>query len=289
MPLRQSARRTPKAPRTAAPSSHEPNGPFDVSAEEAVSEVFDDFGDADDVTAEPQDGFAALLEHPALQAAIDAAVNARVSALTSGLATPAATAGGQDAGTMQAFIETIRHLIDVQAEQRPGWKKPLSAEQIDRRAAGYTEMKALLQHYEENETPPLWEVGEKGFFECVNALEFTEGQKIRTYLPPAEDFVPKNPEAERVHAAMMQWLGVKTPDIGEQLKNAMLASKQAPMITGTLQPTSKPGLVQVVAEAAPEVKRKRRTMGTIAPERHESSLADRAAGPQGPVFEPSMV
>lgn len=236
-------------------------------------------GEDDEVPAASPD-LAILMANPALSKLIEQAVAARIAQL--GLnAAPAATTA--DVNPLAAFTATIAHMLEVQAQQQPGYIKPLPAEEVDRRAAGYIEMKALLSDFEAKGTPPLWVVGEGEFFECTNAQEFAKGQKIRTYLPPAEDFIPENDEARKVHAAMLQWIGGTTPDIGEQLEAAIIASKQPPLVSGALQPANRPSRVEVVGEAPVDIKRKR-VMGTLAPERHDVSLAERAAGPAGPAF-----
>jgi hypothetical protein len=183
----------------------------------------------------------------------------------------------------KAFTETLKHLIEVNSMQQAGYIRPMSADEVDRRAAGLIEMRALLREYEEKGTPPLYVVGENDiFFECANAVEYGPGSQIRTYLPPSENFIPKNEQAEMVYAAMVQWIGGKTPGIGEQVEAAIIASKQAPpLVTGALQPERRPGLVELVDEPKVDVSRKR-VSGTIVPERHGLGVADRAA--TGPVF-----
>ena len=168
----------------------------------------------------------AMLANPALAKLIDAAVTARMAQL----ATPSATAPPASSEAFTAFTETLKHLIDAQALQQPGYMKPLPADELDRRGAGQIEMRALLESYQKAQTPPLWQVGDGGFFECTNAMEFAPGDKIRTYLPPPEDFVPLNAEARNVHAALMRWLGTPTASIGEQVEKAMREANQAPLV-----------------------------------------------------------
>lgn len=221
----------------------------------------------------------ALLADPALAALIDQAVAARVAQM--GISQSAAPPSDQ----MTAFTATLKHMIDMQQMQQPGYIKPLPADEIDRRAAGRVEMFALLETYERNRTPPLWTVGEQGFIECTNMLEFGEGEQIRTYLPPVEDFIPENEEAMCVHEAMMQWIGGPTPEIGEQLKQAQLDAKAPPLVGSTLNIVAKPSLVEKVQSSTPVAKtasQKRRTMGTIVAERREVVAGDR--GVTGPAF-----
>lgn len=230
---------------------------------------------------DPQGALDALMANPALAKLIDAAVAARLAQMGA----PAAAAVPQSEA-FTAFTETLKHLIDAQALQQPGYIKPLPAEELDRRAAGYVEMTALLERFQTANTPPLWMVGDNGFFECTNALEFQPGDEIRTYLPPAEDFIPRNVQAEQVHAAMLQWIGGRTKSIGEQVEAAMIAAKQAPLISNVLQTVKPAGPVELVNRPteADLPSRKRRGMGTIVPERRDVSAAERMAGPAGPTF-----
>lgn len=242
------------------------DGPFEAASEETSAAGLD---------------LTALMQSPEMQKAVANAVAERLMEL--GALQPAASVdtNGQ---SFSAFTETLKHLIEVQAMQQPGYQKPLSADEIDRRAAGRVEMLALLADCERTGDVPSWLVGESGFFECANAQEFEPGTPIRTYLPPVEDFVPQNDAAQKVHAAMMQWIGGPTPEIGEQVRMAHINSKLPPLVSGALQPARGAGLVEIIADAKPAPTRQRRSMGSIVPERREVSLAERADGPQGPVF-----
>lgn len=224
---------------------------------------------------------AALLADPSMQKLIDAAVASRLAQMGA----PVAVAPDSQTDQMRAFTASLAHLIEVQSMQQAGYIKPLAAEEIDRRASAYVEMKALLADLEVKGNAPEYIVGESGFFECTNAIEFQSGQTIRTYLYPVEDFVPRNRAAEQVHELMIVWIGGHTPGIGEQVEAAMRAANQsAPLVTGTLTPDrTRSGRVELVDTPNQPQKRKR-VAGTVVAERHDVSLAERAAGPQGPVF-----
>jgi hypothetical protein len=255
-------------------------GVYNPNADEApLPQTEDDLGIGEE--ADPNAALAALLQNPALQQLIDKAVADRVAKLSVQPASSADTTTDQ----MKAFTASLAHLIEVNAMQQPGYIKPLPAEEIDRRAAGLVEMRSLLRAYEQDRNPPEWLIGASGFFECTNAIEFQPGQTIRTYLPPVEDFMPKNEPARRVHAAMLHWIGGPTQGIGEQVEAAMReAHNSAPLVTSKLDPSyNRPRPVELVNEPLQAPARKR-VAGTIVPERHDVSLAERAAGPQGPVF-----
>lgn len=249
----------------------------------------EELGIGEPVQATEADWLEMLAANKDIKHLIDAAVNQRLAqmgmAAGMGAAVGAAPASNQ---AFEAFTATVRHLIDSQAMQQPGYIKPLPAHELDHRLGGKIEMEALLLKYEAAGTAPLWTVGENGFFECTNALEFAEGDKIRTFLPPAEDFIPENEQARKVHAAMMTWLGGRTPGIGEQVEAAMIAAKQPPLISSVMQAPRQTGPVELVERPSvvePNIaSRKRRSMGTVVPERREVSMAERMSGPSGPVF-----
>jgi hypothetical protein len=255
-------------------------GVFNPAADgEPLTQSDKDLGIGEETGGEATAQMAALLANPMMQKLIDAAVTARMAQMGA----PAAPAS--DPNAFAAFTQTLTHLIEVQSMQQAGYIKPLSAEEVDRRAAGFVEMKALLKDFEAKGTAPEWIIGESGFFESTNAIEFMPGQTIRTYLPPVEDFIPNNEPARQVQAAMLEWIGGHTPGIGEQVEAAMRAANQtAPLVTGTLSPLdNRPRSVELVAAPNKSVPRKRMA-GNVVQERHDVSLAERAAGPQGPVF-----
>lgn len=257
----------------AAPAASEPQWP--------AFETDKDLGIGEPIEAAPANELEAMLANPVLAKLIDAAVASRLAQMGA----PVQSSATSQTEDFKAFTASLAHLIEVNAMQQAGYIKPLSAAEIDSRAAGLIELKSLLKDYEARGTAPEWIVGESGFFECTNALEFMPGQTIRTYLYPVEDFIPKNAEARKVHAAMIQWIGGHTPGIGEQVEAAMRAANQsAPLVTGTLNAMhGRPQPVELVNTPRQEVSRKR-VAGSLVPERHDVSLADRAAGPAGPVF-----
>lgn len=227
-----------------------------------------DLGIGDD-DAPAQIDIAALIAHPQFAALIDAAVVAR------GANNGSAAAQGAD---FAALTATLQRMFEVQSQQQPGYIKPLSVEEVDRRADGYVQMKALLKKFEAERRPPLYLLTEM-FFECTNAVQYEPGRQIRTYLPPAESFKPQNDEAEQVYAAMFQWIGGKTPDISEQVEEAERNAHLPPLVTGAMEPlrgTSR--LVEAVDAPLKDVSRKR-VAGTIVPERRDVGLGERAASP----------
>lgn len=245
-----------RAPRTTDRPSH------DLTDEElGIGE--DDVAEVDNATAE----LSALLANPAMQKLIDAAVANRLA----GMAAPQGGSAPVTNDALEKLAATLSRMFELQQMQQPGYQKPLPVDEIERRLAGKVEMDALLADYQAKNTPPLWTVGEGGFFECANALEFVENDRIRTYLPPAEDFVPENEEARKVHAAMMRWLGGRTPDIGSQVEAAQRAAKMAPLLMGTMTPpmgasSAATGGVELVERPEIAPRKSRRQTGSIVPE-----------------------
>lgn len=237
------------------------------------AETDKDLGIGEEV--DPNAALMALLNRPELKSVIDAAVEARVKQLVG----PTPSTQSED---FKAFTETLKHLIETNAMQQAGYIKPIPADELDRRANGHVQMRALLKKYEMEGNPPQYIVGEGGFFECTNAQEFGPGQKIRTYLPPAEGFIPDNESARQVHGAMMIWIGGETPGIGEQVEAAMLAQKNLPpLVTGSMAPARVPSRVELVESERVDVSRKR-VAGTIVQERRGGG--GMAGEPVGPDF-----
>lgn len=237
------------------------------------AETDKDLGIGEEV--DPNATLRALLANPEAQILLDKAIEARVKQLVA----PTATTQSED---FKAFTETLKHLIQTSAMQQPGYIKPIPADELDRRADGHVQMRALLKKYEQEANPPQYIVGEAGFFECTNAQEFGPGQKIRTYLPPAESFIPDNDAARQVHAAMMIWIGGETPGIGEQVEAAMLAQKNLPpLVTGAMAPARRPSRVELIEAERVDVSRKR-VAGTIVQERRGGG--GMAGEPIGPDF-----
>jgi hypothetical protein len=225
---------------------------------------------------------AALLQNPLLKQLVDAAVAERMSQL-------AAPQLPNDSSAFSDLAASLKHMVEINHMQQPGYIKPLAVDEIDRRAQGAVDMWALLKQFEAEGRAPLYTVGENGFFECSEAQEFGDGEQLRTFLPPPVDFTPENDEAEAVHEAMMRWIGGENPDIGQRLRDAQLDAKLPPLVGGT--PKANIGNSPVIrVQRAPEMSRparpSRRTMGTVVPEPRGRSVPGAApeAAPQGPTF-----
>jgi len=242
-------------------------------------------GEEDDATG--ADPLAALLADPRVAALIEKAVEARLGQMAeTAAAAPPQANGGPSNDAFEMLAKTLGRLIEVNQAQQPGYIKPLPMEEVERRMQGKVDMDALLVKYEQMGLAPLYTVGESGFFECSNAAEFPPGMQIRTYLPPVEDFIPENEPAHAIMEAHSRWLGVPTAHIGEQVEafmKEMKAAQQVPLVSSSPTPMGRPSKVEVVKPPPESAPRTRRVMGTVTPERHNIGLAERAAGPVGPV------
>lgn len=174
------------------------------------------------------DPLAALLADPTsagkLAALIDAAVEARIARMA-----PSAPMG-EGTEAFKAFLASIEKMLEMNAIQQPGYQKPMPPAELERRAAGYVEMTALLRGFREARTPPHYYVGENLFYTDCELIP--AGEPVATYLPPVEDFEPINDEARQVMAAFRQWIGGATPGIGDQLAAAMAERRAGPRLVG---------------------------------------------------------
>lgn len=235
------------------------------------------FGVEDEAPA-PVDQMSALLADPRMAAMLDQLVAQRVAQMTVAASAPS------ESGAMAELAKTLGRMIELQAIQQPGYQKPLSAEEMESRLAGKVQMDSLMAHYRNIGLTPKYTVGDGGFFECTNAIEIAPGSEVRTFLPPPEDFIAENEPAIEIMAAQRKWLGVATAHIGDQVEAAMKAAKGPMFIDNVPTAAAKPGLVEITKQPPEKASKTRRSMGSIVREPVEITMAERAAGPQGPVF-----
>lgn len=231
---------------------------------------------------------AAIMADPVMQNLIAQAVADRLA----NMATPQASGAAAPSGPNAEFATMMTRMFEVLSMQQPGYRKPLSPDEVERRLAGKIEMDALLQRHRRDwerdpSTPlPKWRVGEKGFFECMNAIELKEGDVFETWLPPVEDFMPLNTAANAIHAAMMQQLGGATPDIGEQIKNATVEANRPIVVPGAMQAAAPRGPLRIIERAteSTEPPPRKRQLGTIVDEPREVA-GGRTSDPVGPTYQ----
>lgn len=185
---------------------------------------------------------------------------------------------------LREVADVMRRMIEVQAIQQPGYTKPISADEMDRREEGRQKMFALLDRFKDKKTPPHYILGENW---PANDILYEAGQEVRTYLPPAEHFQPQNHEAHQIMGAMYQWLGGPTPDIGETVEafeRWRKGTDSVPLV-GTAE-VLKPSDVEIVNAVKRDVQPKR-ILGNVVAETRGSSMPRQpgvVAPPTGPVF-----
>lgn len=233
--------------------------------------------DGADAESGETDAFVKMMDDPRFKAAIDTVVAARMVELSKGAA--AQVSGGD---TSVLVVSALRELstsfersLQIQAEQQPGYIKPLPREEVERRAAGYVEMTALLKDFERRGTPPAYIIqgdthGDVFVGPSPNGpTMYQPGMEIECYLPPAERFEPINDEARKVYAAMLQWIGGRTPDIGDMIVAAHAEANGRTMVTTEAPiPSSKvtvrEGKMHDVARKHPHAHLLKEGQGTLA-------------------------
>ena len=228
-----------------------------------------------------------LLKNPAFAALIDQAVAQRLAQMGGAPAAPV--------NETTSVVKAIERLLEVQALQQPGYIKPISVGEMDRRAAGHVEMLAQIEHARARNAQtgskdyiPHYILG-TNFYECTNAILYAEGSEIRTFIQPGESFVPMNETARLIHAAMITSIGGPSPEIGARIAEAMLAAKDAGDIpvVGSTAPNAGPNAVEIVPTAKRHDVSPKRVLGSITPETRGTSMPVQPGvtqQPSGPVF-----
>lgn len=174
------------------------------------------------------DALAAMMANPKFTALLETAVAAKMAEFGSAAG---ASGEGQNSVVVAALKElskSFERSLEIQASQQPGYTKPIPREVVESRAAGYVEMLALIKEYKAAGTPPTYILGDEGFHgPSVNGPTlYLAGSEVDVYLPPAESFRPINEQARKVYAAMLQWIGGPSPEIGDRLVEAHAEAKR---------------------------------------------------------------
>ena len=260
---------------------------------EPAGQLSDDdlgIGEDDDLPAAASSGdpLAELLKRPELQALIEAAVAQRMANMGVS-AEPAAVPQTPQEG-LQAVVKSIERIVEAQAQQIPGYQRPLSAEELEARAAAYVEMKSLIAHSRQRNEYPHYVIGPQGLFDSAECQRYDEGQEIRTFIEPVEDFIPMNEPARQIHAAFIRHIGGPTPEIGAQIAAAMLAAKgkDVPIVGESGRNLSGPKSIELIQSAQRPTNPRKRMLGTITPEAVPTNGLPSQPGitpaPAGPVF-----
>lgn len=266
--------------------------PGKTMSDAAAAQSDEDLGIGDDAPAIGGVDITALMANPDFAKLIDAMVEQRMQA--AGVA-PASPKSDQEM-SYAAFLDSFKHLIDVQSEQRPGYIKPLSADEIDSRARGQQEMFALLAKFRAEDVWPEYLLTDEAnpyYGPSPNGdVLYEAGQKIGSRRPPAEDWKPLNDAAIQVYAAYKRWVGDVIPveDLIAQAAavargdNAAIAAE-----TPTRAHVDNPD-VRLINEPKVDVAPKR-TLGTLTPELRGKSMPRQPgvmAQPVGPAFIADM-
>lgn len=255
---------------------------MDPESDEALGIGQDE--DADDGAASLE----ALMANPAFEKLLEAAVARKMAEM--GHQAPQQSATGSLA--LNAFLEKIEHVIGVRDEQRAGYMKPLSAEEMDARRRGDADMRALLKQFKaEGVWPKYLIVGEGpgAFFYGPSPngdISYEAGQEINCRLPPSELFQPLNEPAARIIEAYRRSVGEPVP-IEDLVAQAIINARggvQAPQVEQTAKVIDPD--VQLVDAPKRDVGPKR-TFGTITPELRGKSMPSQpgvSAQPAGPIF-----
>lgn len=228
-----------------------PAGPFETDEDLGIG--------ADEPT--PALDLNALLAHPDFAKVINAAVEARMGALgrqTSGL--PSTDRA------FDAFLDKLEHVIGVASEQKPGYIKPWTAEEVDARRRGHSDMLQLIVEFKASKLKPLYLLKEPFYGPSPSGpILYEAGREIITCLPPAENWEPQNEAAAKVYSAYRRWVGDPI-SVEDLLANAMMNARGGPRVA---EVTDEPALahsdVELVEGAVREVG-PTRTLGTVVPE-----------------------
>lgn len=222
-----------------------------------------------------------------LQAMIEAAVRQQMQTASPGPTTKTSTESD-----FREFLDKFGHSIEVLQEQRPGYIKPLGADEIDSRAKGKADMFALLRQYKADNVWPEYLLSDEGnpfYGPSINGpVLYEAGQTIRTHIAPAECFQPLNEPAMQVYQAYKRWIGEVVP-IEELIAQAAAAARgqaydSAPEVAFESKVDAPE--VQLVSTPIRDVGPKR-VLGTLTPETSGKPMprqAGVAPQPAGPIF-----
>lgn len=233
----------------------------------------------------PEATLDAIVGSAAFEKLLNKAVEARLAQMGASAA-PAAT--GEQSADFLGFMKSMERFVEAQEKQRPGYQKALSADELELRAEGLAEELALIAEAKVAGTAPVYVVGPAGFYgpTAFGPLLFLEGQEIRTYLMPCEDFLPVNDMAAKIIQADRKRLGEPTPDIAELIAQTMQIARGVEPTLVTSETVAERGDVELVdATAERHNVRPRRIMGTVVPESHGTPMPGQrgvSAQPSGP-------
>ncbi len=257
----------------------------------------EDLGIGEDVVAEVSNPYG-----PEFHAAVAAAVAAEMAKVKAP-AKASKAEDGPESLDWKRFMDKMGELTDSVNVQKPGYQKPLTAEELSSREQGQRKFfaffpkirMAIAEHGKEKAIAlglvPEYIVGEKGFYGSTASgeMQFMPGLRLRLTTPPPEDFLPMNDLAGAIMQAQMQWLGEPTPEIGELVAQAMMRAKGVdPTYVAGLDDPVHPDDATIVAGGEPLANiGPKRTMGTSVQELRATNTPFSPGSspvPSGPIF-----
>lgn len=187
-----------------------------------------------------RDGDAELAGIPPSAPAVDTASPAFKEAVASTVAEVLANMGAPQASAAPSdwaeFMQSMKQLAQSLNDQKPGYNKPLSPEEMAEREEGRKAFFRLIEAAKdaveemgpkgarERGLLPEYIVGPGGIYAMTESGEqlFSPGQRAFLTIPPPIDFEPLNEAAEAIMLAQKQWLGQERPDVGEMVAAAQI-------------------------------------------------------------------
>ena len=236
-------------------------------------------------TETPSPDFGALLNDPRFAALLEAAVKQRmaetaVSALASNGMSP----------EFAAFLDRMEKAVGARDEQRPGYQKPLTAEQLESRRQGYDDMLTLMRAAKSRaqaggEWPRYLLKAPFQGPSMAGPVVYPSGQEINWLGAPGETFQPLNEPAAEIYVAYKKWVGVSV-DMKALLAQAIAEARGGVAIPENPIVRSGADNIQIVDAPLRDLTPKR-ILGTSGIETSGSQSPRQVgpdAGPQGPVF-----
>lgn len=283
---RRQIRSTPKA---VSPRSAAAVGPFSDNSADAPASLEasdDELGIGQDHDSDTM-SLEAMMATPHFSNLLEAAVAAKLKSM-----------GRIDTGPMadtttsafEAYLSRFDHMLQAQAEQQPGYKKPLPVAELDARKRGKKDMFELLRRTKDENVWPHYLLNDEAnpFYgpSANGPILYQAGQEIKTRLPPSEGFRPLNESAIRIYEAYKRW-------VGEVVPIEALVAQAAADARGDF---GAPEIDQVMRSMDPEVHLVDTPLRNVAPQRVLGTLTPEARGrvmpqqpgivaqPTGPVF-----
>lgn len=184
-------------------------------------------GEAAAPAEDTPDRVAEMMANPAIAAVVESLVQKRLAELAAAPSAAAAASPGVDiVAAMKAFAQEMASAINrstaATVEQMPGHVKPIPVEEVEARAAAYTEMQALLrdtttrymrlseagQTAEAERIVPMYLLQEDFFGPGDAGSEmYLAGETIRWFGAPGTYMEPKNDIAMRLSDQAWRYLG----------------------------------------------------------------------------------